>query len=62
MNEDLESRLKEFITYRIGHNDAISTAERRARRIKTLSKSLNIEKPDMVEIYRYVERRQREGV
>ncbi len=62
MNEELENKLGEFVTFRIANGDAISTAERRARRIKTLSKYINIEKPDMGEIYKYIEKRQRQGI
>ncbi len=62
MSEELENKLGEFITFRIANGYAISTAERRARRIKTLSKYINVEKPDMGEIYEYIEKRQRQGI
>ncbi len=62
MNEDLRIKLQEFISYRIGHGDSISTAERRARRIKTLNKHVDIWNPDLGAIYRYIEQRQRNGI
>jgi len=46
VSENLEMKLQEFISYRIGHGDSISTAERRARRIKTLAKYLDVNRVD----------------
>jgi site-specific recombinase XerD len=62
MNDELEAKLPEFVSYRIGHGDSISTAERRARRIKTLQKSIDVFRPDMNSIYKYIEQRQRNGI
>jgi hypothetical protein len=52
MTDDLETKLREFVSERIGKGDAISTAERRARRTKTLSKVIDIAKPDIPSLYR----------
>ena len=62
MTEDLEAKLEEFISTRIGKGDSISTAERRARRIKTLSKSVDVSKPDIPSLYKYIEARERNGI
>ena len=62
LNEDLEMKLQEFVSYRIGHGDSISTAERRARRIKTLAKYLDVNRVDTGSIFRYVEERLRKGI
>ena len=62
MTGELEAKLREFVSERIGKGDAISTAERRARRIKTLSKVIDITKPDIPSLYRYIEMRERNGI
>ena len=61
-NELFEEKLQEFVTWLIGNGDSISTAERRARRIKALKKSINIEKLAMKQIYSYIESRMRKGI
>ena len=61
-SESLEAKLQEFISTRIGKGDSISTAERRARRIKTLSKSVDVSKPDIPSLYKYIETRERNGI
>jgi len=55
-------KLEEFVSYRIGHGDSISTAERRARRIKTVAKYIDVNKVDTGSIFRYVEERLRKGI
>ena len=53
----------EFVSWLIGHGDSISTAERRERRIRTLQKlGINLEEPDMAQIYKYLETRLRTGL
>ena len=58
MTEDLEAKLEEFISTRIGKGDSISTAERRVRRIRYFSSRIDIWQPEMGKIYKYVRERQ----
>ena len=62
MNEELEAKLEEFISTRIGKGDSISTAERRVRRIRYFSSRIDIWQPEMGKIYKYVEDRIRKGI
>jgi len=55
-------KLEEFVSYMIGHGDSISTAERRARRIKTVARCIDVNKVDTGSIFRYVEERLRKGI
>ena len=59
---DLEQKLNEFYMERVAKGDSLMTAERRSRRIKWLSKKIDIERPDFRKIYEYIEARQREGI
>lgn len=53
----------EFVSWLIGHGDSISTAERRERRIRTMQKQgINLEEPDLGQIYKYLETRLRTGL
>jgi len=61
-DDRLEMKLQEFISYRIGHGDSVSTAERRTRRIKTISKNIDVWKVDTGSIFKYVEERLRKGI
>ncbi len=60
--KNFEEKLQEYVTWLIGNGDSISTAERRAKRIKTLKKSININKLDMKQIYSYIKSRMRKGI
>ena len=62
MTEDLEAKLQEFISTRIGKGDSISTAERRVRRIRYFSSRIDIWQPEMGKIYKYVEDRIEEEI
>jgi DNA-directed RNA polymerase specialized sigma54-like protein len=59
---DFELKLNEFYMERVGKGDSLMTAERRVRRIKWLSKNIDIFKPDLKKIYQYIESRQRDGI
>jgi len=61
INDEFENKIQEFITWLIGNGDSISTAERRARRIKTLKKYIDLDSPDMKKIYKYIETRKERG-
>ncbi|MFP3257773.1 MAG: tyrosine-type recombinase/integrase [Candidatus Nanopusillus acidilobi] len=62
INDEFENKIQEFITWLIGNGDSISTAERRGRRIKTLKKYIDLDRPDMKKIYKYIETRERKGI
>ena len=59
---DFELKLNEFYMERVGKGDSLMTAERRVRRIRWLSKNIDVFKPDLKKIYEYIESRQRGGI
>ena len=59
---DMNEMINEYYVERVGKGDALLTAERRARRIRFLSKRMDIMKPDLKTLYSYIEKRQRDGI
>lgn len=63
LNRKMKLKYPKFVSYLISHGDSVSTAERRERRIRTLSSNgLNVEEPDIGQIYEYIESRIRSGI
>ena len=58
----MKLKYPKFVSYLISHGDQISTAERRERRIRMLENHINVNEPDIGEIYSYVEMRLRSGL
>ena len=58
----MKLKYPKFVSYLISHGDQISTAERRERRIRMLENHINVNEPDIGEIYSYVEMCLRSGL
>jgi site-specific recombinase XerD len=59
---EFETKLNDYYMERVGKGDALLTAERRVRRIRWLSKRIDVFKPDMRKVYEYIESRERNGI
>ncbi len=60
--EEFEMRLNDFYMERVGRGDSLLTAERRVRRVRWLSKQIDVLKPDLKKVYEYIDSRQRNGI